>query len=140
MGPLPEGVSHIMRVSLLAPKFRYLDLTRKSILFLLPPSGGVSHWSHCHYGYFDSLCHPASCKVTSRRQCYPRTCFPHQRHNECWGCPSPRQASSTATGRTAPYQSILSIHQGQQQGGLWLEWSSSSGEGRVQLHRGEPVL
>ena len=40
MGPLPKGVSHIVRVTLLAPKFGYLDLTRKSILFLLPPSRG----------------------------------------------------------------------------------------------------
>ena len=42
MGPLPEGIGYIMRITLLAPKFGYLDLTRKSILFLLPPSGGVS--------------------------------------------------------------------------------------------------
>ena len=42
MGPLPKGISNIMRVTLLAPKFRYLDLTRKSILFLLPPSRGES--------------------------------------------------------------------------------------------------
>ena len=42
MGLLPEGISHIMRMTLLAPKSRDLDLTRKSILFLLPPSGGVS--------------------------------------------------------------------------------------------------
>ena len=41
-GPLPKGVGHIMRMSLLAPKFRDLDLARKSILFLLPPSRGVS--------------------------------------------------------------------------------------------------
>ena len=41
-GPLPEGFGHIMRVSLLAPKFGDLDLARESILFLLPPSGGVS--------------------------------------------------------------------------------------------------
>ena len=41
-GPLPKGIGHIMRMSLLAPKFGDLDLTRKSILFLLPPSGGAS--------------------------------------------------------------------------------------------------
>ena len=41
-GPQPKGVSHIMRMSFLATKFRDLDLTRKSILFLLPPSGGAS--------------------------------------------------------------------------------------------------
>ena len=41
-GPLPKGISHIMSMTLLAPKFRYLDLTRKSILFLLPPSRGES--------------------------------------------------------------------------------------------------
>ena len=41
VGPLPKGVGHIMRMSFLATKFGDLDLTRKSILFLLPPSGGV---------------------------------------------------------------------------------------------------
>ena len=41
VGPLPKGVSHIMRMSFLATKFRDLDLARKSILLLLPPSGGV---------------------------------------------------------------------------------------------------
>ena len=40
-GPLPKGIGHIMRMSFLATKFRDLDLTRKSILFLSPPSGGV---------------------------------------------------------------------------------------------------
>ena len=42
MGPLPEGVGHIMRMTLLTSEFRDLDLTRKPILFLSPPSGGVS--------------------------------------------------------------------------------------------------
>ena len=41
VSPLPKGISHIMRMSFLATKFGDLDLTRKSILFLLPPSGGV---------------------------------------------------------------------------------------------------
>ena len=41
MGPLPKGISHIMRMSFLATTFGDLDLTGKSILFLLPPSGGV---------------------------------------------------------------------------------------------------
>ena len=36
-GPLPEGIGHIMRMTLLAPKFGYLDLARKSILFLSSP-------------------------------------------------------------------------------------------------------
>ena len=40
-GPLPKGIGHIMRMSFLATKFRDLDLARKSILFLLPPSGGA---------------------------------------------------------------------------------------------------
>ena len=39
VGPLPKGVSHIMRMSFFATKFGDLDFTRKSILFLLPPSG-----------------------------------------------------------------------------------------------------
>ena len=40
--PLPEGTGHIMSMALLASKFRYLDLTRKSILFLTPSPRGVS--------------------------------------------------------------------------------------------------
>ena len=39
--PLPEGVGHVMRMSFLATKFGDLDLTRKSILLLSPPSGGA---------------------------------------------------------------------------------------------------
>ena len=41
-GPLPKGIGHIMRMTLLAPKFGYLDLAREPILFLAPPSGGES--------------------------------------------------------------------------------------------------
>ena len=42
MGPLPKGIGHIMRMTLLAPEFGDLDLARESILFLSPPSGGGS--------------------------------------------------------------------------------------------------
>ena len=42
MGPLPKGIGHIMRMTLLTSKFRNLDLTRKSINFLSPSSGGLS--------------------------------------------------------------------------------------------------
>ena len=42
MGPLPKGISHIMRMTLLAPKFGDLDLTREPILFLSPSSRGES--------------------------------------------------------------------------------------------------
>ena len=41
VGPLSKGVGHIM-MTLLATKFRYLDLARNSVLFLMPPSRGVS--------------------------------------------------------------------------------------------------
>ena len=41
-GPLPKGIDHIMRMSLLAPKFGNLELARESILFLSPPSRGAS--------------------------------------------------------------------------------------------------
>ena len=41
MGPLPKGVGHIMRMTLLTSEFRDLDFTRKPILLLSPPSGGV---------------------------------------------------------------------------------------------------
>ena len=40
--PLLEGAGHIMSIALLASEFGYLDLTQKSILFLLPPPRGVS--------------------------------------------------------------------------------------------------
>ena len=42
MGPLPKGIGHIMRMTLLTSEFGDLDLTRKSILLLLPPSRGAS--------------------------------------------------------------------------------------------------
>ena len=42
MSPLPEGTGHIMSMALLASKFGYLDLTQKSILFLMPSPRGVS--------------------------------------------------------------------------------------------------
>ena len=41
-GPLPKGVGHIVRMTLLTSEFRDLDLTRKPILFLSPPSGVAS--------------------------------------------------------------------------------------------------
>ena len=41
VGLLPKGISHIMRMSFLATKFGDLDLTRKSILLLSPPSRGA---------------------------------------------------------------------------------------------------
>ena len=40
--PLLEGAGHVMSMALLASKFRNLDLTRKSILFLTPSPRGVS--------------------------------------------------------------------------------------------------
>ena len=40
--PLLEGAGHIMSMALLASEFGYLDLTRKSILFLTPSPRGVS--------------------------------------------------------------------------------------------------
>ena len=120
MGPLPEGVSHIMRVSLLAPKFGYLDLTRKSILFLLPPSGG------------ESLIRVITTLVTSispaptplmkglLRGIGISGCpFPIRGVVRNDGCPSHRSTNGKACGGTAPCQSILSqvilmyaVHQG----------------------------
>ena len=40
-GPLPKGISHIIRMSLLTTEFGNLDFTRKSILLLSSPSGGA---------------------------------------------------------------------------------------------------
>ena len=40
--PLPEGTSHIVSMAFLASEFRNLDLTQKSILFLMPSPRGVS--------------------------------------------------------------------------------------------------
>ena len=40
--PLPEGTGHIMSMAFLASEFRNLDLTQKSILFLMPFPRGAS--------------------------------------------------------------------------------------------------
>ena len=40
--PLPEGTGHIMSMAFLASEFRNLDLTQKSILFLMPSPRGVT--------------------------------------------------------------------------------------------------
>ena len=143
MGPLPKGVSHIMRMTLLAPKLRDLDLTREPILFLSPPSRGESliGVTTTPVTSISSATMPLMKRLLRGRGIsgYP---FLIRSVMVVGGCPSHRQTSSTA-----PCQSILSrvilgyvIHQGQRRGGLWLEWSSSGREGRVQLHRGEPVL
>ena len=121
MGPLPKGIGHIMRMTLLAPKFGDLDLTRESILFLLPPSRGESL-----IGVTSTLVTLISSATTplmkrllrgSGISGYP---FLIRRVMVVGGHPSHRQTSSTAPGRTAPCQSIPSrvisgyvIHQGQ---------------------------
>ena len=120
VGPLPKDISHIVRMTLLAPKFGYLDLTRKSILFLLPPSGG------------ESLIRVATTPVTSISSAtmplmkrllrgrgisgYP---FLIRGVVRVDGCPSHRRTNGKACGRTAPCQSIPSwvvsmyvVHQG----------------------------
>ena len=107
MGPLPKGISHIMRMALLASKFRDLDLAREPILFLLPPSRG------------ESLVRGTTTPVTSisiatlplmKRLLrgggisgYP---FLIRGVTVAGGCPSHRQTSNAAPGRTAPGQSI----------------------------------
>ena len=109
MGPLPKGVGHIVRMALLASEFRDLDLTREPILFLLPPSGG------------ESLIGVTTTPVTSIPSApmplmkglprdsgisgYP---FLIRGVMVVGGCPSHRQTSSTAPGRTAPCQSVPS--------------------------------
>ena len=146
-GPLPKGISHMMRMTLLAPKFGDLDLTRESILFLLPPSGGESL-----IGVTTTLVTSISSATMPLMKRLLRGggisgyAFLIRSVMVVGGCPSHRQTSSTALGRTAPCQSIprrvvlgYVIHQGRRRGGLWLEWSSSGREGRVQLQRGEPV-
>ena len=40
--PLPEGTGHIVSMAFLASEFGNLDLTQKSILFLMPSPRGVS--------------------------------------------------------------------------------------------------
>ena len=132
-----------MRMALLASKFRDLDLAREPILFLTPPSGGESV-----IGVTTTLvtlissATPPLMKRLLRGGSISGYPFLIRGVTVVGGCPSHRQTSSTA-----PCQSILSraisgyvIHQGQWWGGLWLEWSSSGREVRVQLHRGEPVL
>ena len=109
MGPLPKGIGHIMRMTLLAPKFGDLDLTREPILFLLPPSRG------------ESLIGVTTTPVTSISSAttpllkwllrgrgisgYP---FLIRSVTVVGGCLSHRQTSSTALGRTAPCQPIPS--------------------------------
>ena len=148
MGPLPKGIHHIMRMALLALKFRDLDLTREPILFLSPPSRGESL-----IGVTTTPVTLISSAPTPLMRGLPRDSgiigypFLIRGVTVVGGCPLHRQTSSTTLGRTAPCQSIPSrvisgyvIHQGQRWGGLWLERSSGGREGRVQLHRGEPVL
>ena len=148
MGPLPKGISHIVRMVLLAPKFRDLDLIREPILFLLPPSGGESLIGVTTILVISiSSATPPLMKRLLRGGGISGYPFLIRGVMVVGGCPSHRQTSSTALGRTTPCQPIPSrvisgcvIHQGRQWGSLWLEWSSGGREGRVQLHRGEPVL
>ena len=120
MGPLPKGISHIMRMALLAPKLRDLDLAREPILFLSPPSGGESLIGVTTTPV--TLISPATTPLTKRLlrgggiSGYP---FLIRSVAVVGGCPPHRQTSSTAPVRTAPCQSILSrvisgyvIHQG----------------------------
>ena len=120
MGPLPEGISHITRVTLLAPKFGYLDLTRKSILFLLPPSRGESliGVTTTLVTLISSATTPLTNRLLRGRGIsgYP---FLIRGVARVDGCPSPRRTNGKACGWTAPCQSILSrvvsmyiIHQG----------------------------
>ena len=148
MSQLPKGIDHIMRMALLAPKFGYLDLAREPILFLVPPSGS------------ESLIRVTTTPVTSISSATPPLTNQLLRGGGISGypflirgvmrvdrCPSHRRTNGKACGWIAPCQSIPSrvisgcvIHQGQQWGGLWLEQPSGGREGRVQLHRGEPLL
>ena len=148
MGPLPKGVGHIMRMALFAPKFGYLDLTRKSILFLSPPSGGESliRVTTTSVTSISSATMPLTKRLLRGRGIsgYP---FLVRGVVRVDGCPSHRGTRGKACGWTAPCQSIPCrvvsmsvIRQGQWQGSLWLERSSCRREGRVQPHRGEPVL
>ena len=118
--PLPEGISHIMRMALLAPKFRDLDLTREPILFLLPLSGGKSL-----IGVTTTLVTSIPSATVPLMKGLPKDSgisgypFLIRGVTVVWGCPSHRQTSNTAPGRTAPCQSILNrvisgyvIHQG----------------------------
>ena len=108
-GPLPKGIGHIMRMALLAPKFRDLDLAREPILFLLPPSRGESliRVTTTPVASISSATPPLANRLLRgggiRR--YP---FLIRGVMVVGGCPSHRQTSSTAPGRTAPCQSIPS--------------------------------
>ena len=109
MGPLPKGIGYIVRMALLAPKFRDLDLTREPILFLSSPFGG------------ESLIRVTTTLVTLIPSAIPPLMKQLLRGGDIsgypflirgvtvvGGCPSHRQTSSTAPGRTAPCQSVLS--------------------------------
>ena len=147
-GPLPKGIGHIMRMTLLAPKIRDLDLTREPILFLSPPSRGESLVGVTTTPVTSTS--PAILPLTKwllRGSGISRCPFLIRGVMVVGGCPSHRQTWSTALGGTVPCQSIPSwvisgcvIHQGRWQSCLWLERSSRGREGRVQLPRREPEL
>ena len=120
VGPLHKGISHIMRMTLLAPKFGYLDLARKSILFLSPPTGGEGL-----IGVTTTLAIPASSATVPltnwllRGRGISRYPFLIRGVMRVEGHPSHRRTNGTACGWTAPCQSILSwvilmgaVHQG----------------------------
>ena len=120
MGPLPKGIDHIMRMALFAPIFRDLDLTREPILFLSPLSRGESliGVTTTPVTLIPSAPMPLTKGLLSDSGIsgYP---FLIRGVTVVGGCPSHRQTSSTAPGRTALCQSIPSrvisgfvIHQG----------------------------
>ena len=102
-GPLPKGIGHIMRMTLLTSEFRDLDLTRKSILFLSSPSR------------VERLIGVATTPVTLTSSAIPSLTRRLLRGGGIGGHPfliggvmmiggglSNRQTSSTAPSRTAP--------------------------------------
>ena len=104
MGPLPKGIGHIMRMTLLTSEFRDFDLTRKSILFLSSPSR------------VERLIRVTTTPVTSASLATPSLTRRLLRGGGISGHPfliggvmviggglSNRQTSSTAPRRTAPH-------------------------------------
>ena len=123
VGPLPKGISHIMRMTLLAPKFGYLDLAREPILFLMPSFRGA-----------------CSIRVTTTLATLtPSAPMPSAgvsfRDGGIGGYPIIIRKS--IANRVSPRLILLSEWQ---RSGLGLEWSGSDRERRVQPHGGEPVL
>ena len=149
--PLPEGTSHIVSMAFLASEFGNLDLTQKSILFLMPSPRRVS-----------------TIRVTAAMATVapmaPTAPTPPTRGSICDAgisgypviigglvmtrkCPSQGRVRGKTLSGTAPSQSMSNrgaprciVLSGQLQSDPGLEWLGRGGEGRAYLQGRKPLL